>query len=258
MAITTRVPAAQGSGRGVLAEDLRRGMVAGLAAGVAMALVLLAAGERSIRRAIALEAAAPSDAHSDAVFSRPVQVAGGVLAAVLYGVFVGAIFGVVYAANRWRSSDRFRSAVWLGAVGFLAAVLVPAVKYPANPPGVGDPDTVRARTLAYVALLAASLLLTVLAARTADGLRRRGMSDETRLVLVGGGYALVVVVMWVAWPANPDPVEVPATLLWRFRLTALGGALALWAVLAATFGWAAARSGVDREPLHGQPNEWKQ
>jgi predicted cobalt transporter CbtA len=47
------------------------------------------------------------------------------------------------------------------------------------------------------------------------------------LYVVAGAAALV------AMPASPDLLDVPATLVWRFRIASLGGSLLLWAVL----GW---------------------
>ncbi|MBA2751879.1 MAG: CbtA family protein, partial [Actinobacteria bacterium] len=47
------------------------------------------------------------------------------------------------------------------------------------------------------------------------------------LYVVAGAVALAVM------PASPDVVDVPATLLWRFRIASLGGSLLLWVVL----GW---------------------
>ena len=37
-------------------------------------------------------------------------------------------------------------------------------------------------------------------------------------------------------PGAPDPIAVPANLLWRFRLASLSGNLLLWTVI--TLGWA--------------------
>ena len=42
-------------------------------------------------------------------------------------------------------------------------------------------------------------------------------------------------------PPFSDAVDVPANLLWRFRIASLGGNLLLWSVLTVGFGAAAAR-----------------
>ena len=221
-----------------------RGLLAGLAGGAAMAAFLLAVGERSIRKALAIEAAASgtgggAGGHEE-MFSRHTQLIGGALAGVLFGLFVGAVFGVVFAGVRHRSRarDDFARALWLGAIGFGTLSLLPALRYPANPPAVGDPDTVGERTGAYLSLLALGVILAVAAWLASRWLRERGTPDHVRVTAVGLGYLACVLGAYAIWPDNPDPVEVPADLIWQFRLAALGGAAALWTALAVAFGWA--------------------
>lgn len=223
---------------------LRRGALAGLAGGAAMAAFLLAVGERSIRQALAIEAAASHGEPGVEEFSRGTQLAGGAMAALLYGLFIGAVFAVVFAAVRHRSRlrDDFARALGLAAVGFGTLVLVPALKYPANPPAVGDPDTVGQRTVAYLTLVGLSIVASLAAWRLSRYLRAQGLADHQRLPMVGLAYLTLVGVAYLAWPANPDAVTVPAQLIWRFRLATLGGAAALWAVLGVVFGWACLRT----------------
>jgi putative cobalt transporter subunit CbtA len=229
---------------------LRRGALAGLAGGAAMAVFLLAVGERSIRQALAIEAARSQGEPGLEEFSRGTQLAGGVAAALLYGLFIGAVFAVVFAAVRHRSrlGDDFARSLGLAAIGFATLVLVPALKYPANPPAVGDPDTVNQRTVAYLTLVGLSVVASLAAWRLSRYLRAQGLADHQRLPLVGLGYVALVGIAFLAWPANPDAITVPAQLIWRFRLAALGGAATLWAVMAVVFGWASLRSAASDRP----------
>ena len=215
-----------------------------------MAAFLLAVGEPAIRDALAIEAARETGEPSVEMFARSTQLLGGATAAVLYGLLAGVVFGVVFAGVRHRSrlGDDFTRALGLGAVAFGTLVLVPALKYPANPPAVGDPSTVGQRTVAFLTLLGDSVILSLAAWKAARWLRARGLEDHVRLPLVGFGYAGLVALAYVAWPANPDPVDVPATLIWRFRLASLGGSALLWAVLSVVFGWASVRAGTTRPP----------
>lgn len=221
-----------------------RGLLAGLAGGLAMAAFLLAVGERSIRDALAIEAAAEhaSDGaavHHEEMFTRDTQVFGGAVAAVLFGVLLGAVFAVVFAAVRHRSraKDDFQRSLWLGAVGFGTLSLLPALCYPANPPAVGDPDTVGQRTGAYLSLLALGVILAIAAWLGSRALRERGVADHARITLVAVAYVAAVGAGYAIWPDNPDDVALPAQLIWEFRIAAIGGAAALWAGLALAFGW---------------------
>ena len=123
-----------------------RGALAGVAGTIASVLTLLFLGESSIREAIDLEDArnAAEGLSPEAMFSRPQQVLGGALGIVIFGLFMGTVFGIVYAANRHRlgSGSNWQRARRLGVIAFVAVYLVPFLKYPPNPPAVGDPDIV--------------------------------------------------------------------------------------------------------------------
>ncbi|HVF73935.1 MAG TPA: CbtA family protein [Acidimicrobiales bacterium] len=215
---------------------LRLGALAGLVGGLAMGLFLLAVGESSIADAIALEHA--SGEPHDEMFSRGTQVAGGVAGAAISGVLFGLVLAVVLAAVRHRlaARDDWRRAVLVALAGFVTLALVPALKYPANPPAVGDPDTVGRRTTLYLILLAWSVLSAWGGWRVALWLRSRTAPDHVRLTAAAATFVALVAVGFVVLPGTPDAVEAPATLVWRFRLAALGGAAVLWAVAGTVLG----------------------
>ncbi|MDE0805489.1 MAG: CbtA family protein, partial [Acidimicrobiales bacterium] len=149
---------------------LKRALMAGVAVGVLMGAYMFLVVEPTVDEAIELEesfvAAQPVGAgaeDAEPLFSRDEQTAGGVAANLVYAAIVSCIFGVVYAKVRHRlpgASDFVRS-VSLAAVAFGAVALIPAIKYPANPPAVGDPDTVNERTVQYLALIILSLVAAV-------------------------------------------------------------------------------------------------
>jgi Probable cobalt transporter subunit (CbtA) len=169
---------------------------------------------------------------------------GGALGMALFGLFVGVVFGVVYAANRHRlgAGADWQRARRLGAVSFAAVFLIPFLKYPANPPAVGNPDTINERTIAYASMVVLSVLAVVLAAAVADRLRRREVTEPRSQLAAVGAWLAVVVVGFVALPANPDEITIPADLLWSFRLASIGGQLAFWAVAASVFGLLSAQA----------------
>ena len=234
---------------------LRRGIAAGLLAGLLAGLFAFFFGEPTVDRAIqfeeaaAVEGAAEHDHGSDEaaghshegeeeVFSRTTQKVGLFFATGLSGVLVGGIFGMAYAYFGGRlasGSDWIRSLSLAGAL-FVGAFLIPFLKYPANPPTVGDPATIGSRTAAYFALVALSLLVVLGAWYVARRLRERGVAAPARQLAVGLGIAVVVGVLFLVLPAGPDPGEFPAGLLWDFRLSSLGTQLVLWAGIGVIFG----------------------
>lgn len=166
------------------------------------------------------------------------QEYGGVLAAVIVGIAIGALFATAYAASRrWLpAASPYARSVALSAAAFGAAALLPAVKYPANPPGVGDPETVGVRTLTYLLLIAAGLLVAYGAGYLATRLGH--LAAPVRSAAVAVAVVVAVVVILVAFPATPDsvPADIPAGLLWEFRLKSLAETATLWLGLGVVFG----------------------
>jgi predicted cobalt transporter CbtA len=229
----------------MVALYLRRGLAAGLLAGLLAGLFAFVVGEPLLDRAIGLEESAHAHANEkhahgggEEMFSRSTQKVGLFLATGLSGTFVGGLFGLAFAYFRERlnaESDWIRS-LSLAAAIFAGAVLIPFLKYPANPPTVGDPATIGARTAAYFAMVGLSLL-AVLAAWHASGvLKGRGISQPVRQVVVGLGLVIVVALLFVSLPASTNPGDFPAGLLWSFRISSLGTQLVLWTGLGVVFG----------------------
>lgn len=237
-----------------------RALLAGLLAGVLLAIYTLVVVEPTLDRALAIEDATAQVAgganghHSgeEPMFSRRTQVAGGLTATVIYAVVVSVIFATVLAKVRHRVAhlSELTCCGWLAAVAFGAVALIPGVKYPANPPGVGDRGNVDERTIQYLVLLALSIGLAVALVWLSGRLRAK-LSTATRAVVVTAtalaGYGLVL----VALPNSPDAIDkaVPAQLVWDFRVRSLGGLALLWATIGLGLGWALERLVTPPQPL---------
>lgn len=213
---------------------LLRGLLAGLAAGLLAGGFAYLVGEPHINAAIAIEEAG-APAGEPALVERDVQSTIGLfLATGLYGVALGGILATAYTVLRrhLRTGNDTQAALGLAAAALLGIVLVPYLKYPPNPPAVGDPDTINQRTAAYLAVLALGLVAVwagVLAARTQTGQWRQATAGTAAFLLVTGiAYALLP-----TFDEVPD--DFPATLLWDFRISSLGTQAILWTVLGLTF-----------------------
>jgi hypothetical protein len=223
----------------VVSAYLRRGLAAGLLAGLLAGLFAFFVGEPLLDRAIAIEeASAGAHHHGEEVFSRSTQRAGLFFATGLFGVTVGGIFGLVFAFFRGRlaADSDFKRSVYLTAAVFAGAFLIPFLKYPANPPTVGDPETIGARTAAYFTLVALSLLIVLAAWLAARTLRERRVDTPRRRLVVGAGMALAVAALFFALPAAPSAGDFPAGLLWGFRLSSFATQVVFWAGLGVVFG----------------------
>lgn len=242
---------------------LVQGMLIGLVAGLLSFCFLKLAGEPSVDRAIAFENAmdeakakaradeaaakgrpAPVEQAEPELVSRPVQAGIGLLTGVaVYSTAFGGFFALVFARVYRRMADlgpRATSAL-LAAAGFVAVYVTPMLKYPANPPSVGLPETIGMRTSLYFAMILISL-----AAMIAAGMLRNRLVPRfgvwNSALIAAGGYILVMAGVAFALP-NVDevPEDFPATVLWQFRIASLGGQLVMWTTLGLAFGVAAER-----------------
>jgi predicted cobalt transporter CbtA len=228
------------------------GLLAGLCAGVLAAGFGKVVGEPAIDEAIAYEQRHEGSGHShsgaghheEPLVSRGVQSGAGLLAAsLILGLSMGGLFALAFAVVYGRAgrASPAATALWLGTAAFLVVFLVPFLKYPASPPGVGDPETIDERTLVFLSMIAMSVLAAVAAVRTRVALLRRTTSAGATLIALAL-YAAVVLAAGIAMPVVDEvPPDFPATTLWDFRLASLGTQLVLMGVIAGIFAVTAAR-----------------
>jgi predicted cobalt transporter CbtA len=224
-------------------------VIAGILAGLVASVLLTFTAEPVIDQAIALEeshhgAAEPNAAAEPEIVSRLEQKGAGRFAAYgLGGAAYGVIFGVAFLSlrPRRRPDGAWHRALLAGSIMAGAFTVMPFIKYPPNPPAVGDPATISERQWKYLALIFLSLVVLSAAARLSTRLRERHWLDDERLIAVGLAVVVPLGVICAVLPPFSDPIEVPANLVWRFRVASLGGNLLLWAVLTVAFGAAAVR-----------------
>ncbi|MEV6105555.1 CbtA family protein [Streptomyces sp. NPDC051940] len=237
---------------------LVRGMLAGLLAGCLALCVAYFLGEQHLDAAIAYEEHGAADhdhgsaAHShseEPLVSRTLQSTAGLATGiVVFGVAAGGIaaLAVAYALGRvGRFGPRATSLLIAGAA-LVSVYVVPFLKYPANPPGVGDPGTIDRRTQLYFLLLALSVLLALLAVIAGRRLAGR-FGNWNATVAAGAGFVAAIGLAYAFLPSVSEvPGDFPAQLLWRFRLSALAVHVTLWVSFGIVFGWLAERLLVPR------------
>jgi predicted cobalt transporter CbtA len=177
--------------------------------------------------------------------SRHMQSTFGLLTAVVvYGGSFGGIFALVYAfclGRIGRVSPRGLAAL-LALAAFIAIVIVPDLKYPANPPSVGDPATIGSRTGLYLSMLVISIGGMISAVLIGRGLvAKHGLWYAS---MAGGALfiAIIVVAQLLLPDVNEVPQAFPAVVLWRFRVAALGIQAVTWSTIGLLFGYLTERS----------------
>ncbi|MEV5439337.1 CbtA family protein [Streptomyces sp. NPDC052682] len=232
---------------------LVRGMLAGLAAGLLALVVAYFLGEPRVDAAIAFEEAHAHEHGGEEIVSRTLQSTAGLSTGVLvYGVAFGGIAALAYCVALGRIG-RFgprASALLLAAAGLVAVYVVPFLKYPANPPAVGDPDTLDQRTALYFLMVVLSVLLAV--GTVILGRRLAPRLGNWNATLAAGAFFVLAVVLAYAFLPSYDnvPKGFPATLLWQFRLAALAVQATLWTAFGLLFGALAERALTPRTTAH--------
>ncbi|NGO11395.1 CbtA family protein [Streptomyces sp. HC44] len=223
---------------------LVRGMLAGLAAGLLALVVAYFLGEPRVDAAIAFEEAHAHEHGGEELVSRTMQSTAGLSTGVLiYGVAFGGIAALAYcfALGRIGRFGPRASALLLSTAGLLAVYVVPFLKYPANPPAVGNPDTLNQRTTLYFLMVVLSVLLAVGTVILGKRLAPR-LGNWNATLAAGAFFVLVVGLAYAFLPSfNEVPEGFPGTLLWQYRLAALAIQVTLWTAYGLVFGFLAER-----------------
>ena len=220
----------------------------GVLAGLGGAVFHTVATEPRVDDAIAIEEAAAEADHSmsdggseggeeEVSVSRSDQKGAGLfLAFALTGAAFGLFLAITSMSLRTTTGGPFRRVVVSGTVLAGAITVAPWLKYPPNPPAVGDPDSVGERERLFVLLIVLAALLLAGLAHLSARLRRAGWPDDRRVAAVVGAGLVAFAVLFAAMPASPDSVGVPANLVWQFRLNSLTGNLLVWTLLTVGLG----------------------
>ncbi|MFD7615045.1 CbtA family protein [Streptomyces sp. NPDC059828] len=231
---------------------LVRGMLAGVLAGLLSFGLAYLIGEPQVDAAIAVEeAGAAHHGHGggggepeEELVSRAVQSTAGLSTAVLvYGTALGGItaLALCFALGRVGAFGARVTAAFVAAGGFLAVAFVPFLKYPANPPAVGDPETLNQRTAMFFLMIVLSVLLLIGAVLVGKRLAPR-WGNWNATIAAGAAFAVAVGIALAFLPAGDAiPEHFPADVLWQFRLASIGVQALLWAALGLILGELAQR-----------------
>jgi predicted cobalt transporter CbtA len=219
---------------------LVRGMLVGVVAGLLAIAFGWLFGEPQIDQAIAFEYAhTPPGMDDPEPVSRAVQSTLGLgVSALVYGAALGGLFALAFAFAYGRLG-RFRArgtALLVAGLGLVAMFLVPFLKYPANPPAIGNHDTIGQRTALYFLMILISVAAAAGAALLGRSLAERLGGWNATLVAVGAFLAVVATAGAILPGINEVPADFSATVLWRFRVASLGTQLVLWSTLGLLFG----------------------
>jgi len=160
------------------------------------------------------------------------QKSGQLLAGVILGTSMGALFGIVYAISRnsLPGNNDVKKSLILAGVMWTAIYIIPFLKYPANPPTVGDAETVVMRGILYLSFMAISGFAAV-------GFYKFSKLFEGKKKIISLiGYIALISTTFVMMPDNPDGITAPADLVEGFRIMSVLGVSSYWIALGLTLG----------------------
>jgi predicted cobalt transporter CbtA len=216
-------------------------LVSGAIAGTILGLINQLLVEPYIDQAIEIEVqntvAAGEPVNLDELTQYRVWQKGGeIVAGAILGTSISALFGIVYIYSRdsLPGSNNKKKGLILAGIMFFVIFLIPALKYPANPPAVGDPETIEYRESLYIGML-------VISGFTALGVailyRSLGQTrEESRKIIVPAIYAVIIALAFVVLPANPDEITISSDLLLNFRIVTTITMGIFWGVLGILLG----------------------
>ncbi|QLH06764.1 CbtA family protein [Nitrosopumilus ureiphilus] len=161
------------------------------------------------------------------------QKSGQILAGVILGISVGALFGIVFALSRNSlpgNNDRKKALVLAGVMWF-TIYIIPFLKYPANPPTVGDSETVVIRAILYLSFIAISGIGAVVFYK----LSKKFQNKKKLVSLIG--YAVFISAVFFVMPENPDEITASMSLVNEFRLMSALGVTSFWVSIGVILGF---------------------
>ncbi len=161
------------------------------------------------------------------------QKSGQILAGVILGTSVGALFGIVFALTRnsLPGNNNVKKALVLAGIMWFTLFLIPFLKYPANPPTVGDAETVVLRSILYLSFIAISGFGAV-------GFYKLSKKFQNKKKLVALiGYGVFISAVFFAMPENPDEITAPMDLVNEFRIMSFLGVSSFWISIGVILGF---------------------
>ena len=213
-------------------------ILSGALAGTILGIINLGLVEPYIDQAIGIEiqnsvSSGENVDLSEIAHYRIWQKSGEVVAAAVYGISLGALFGIIfaYSKNALPGSNNKKKALFLAGILWFVLYLVVAIKYPANPPAVGNPETIYYREALYVAFIAISGFTALILA-----LLWKRVKINSKKIVFPLVYAGIMTAAYLAMPANPDPINISMELVQNFRVWTAVTIGIFWGLLGIIFG----------------------
>ncbi|MDB3956288.1 CbtA family protein [Candidatus Nitrosopelagicus sp.] len=159
------------------------------------------------------------------------QKGGQVLAGAILGTSIAALVGIVFLFVRKSlpEGNNVKKMLILSGLMWFTIFVIPFLKYPANPPTVGDAETVVMRGILFLSFIAISGLGAIAFYQV-----YKKIQNKKFLAFVG--YATFISVAFFLLPGNPDEITAPMELVEGFRGASFVAVSVYWLTLALILG----------------------
>ena len=159
------------------------------------------------------------------------QKGGQVLAGAILGTSIASLVGIVFLFVRKSlpEGNNVRKTLILSGLMWFTIFVIPFLKYPANPPTVGDAETVVMRGILSLSFIAISGLGAVAFYQVYKKL-------QNKKIFAFVGYAAFIGVAFFLMPENPDEITAPMELVEGFRGASFVAVSVYWLTLGLILG----------------------
>jgi len=174
------------------------------------------------------------------------QKQGSIIAGAILGVATGALFGLVFAYSRYKipSQNEITKALVLAGIMWATLFFIPFLKYPANPPTIGEPSTIALRTELYIAFVMLSGLGALGFSLLYNKIRKKRF-------IVFLGYAGFIGLAFVLMPSYQDKITTSMDIVNGFRMVSAITMTLYWIANAVILGalWRRFQPHITREQI---------
>ena len=159
------------------------------------------------------------------------QKGGQMLAGAILGTSIAALVGIVFlfARNVLPEGNNIKKTLILSGLMWFTIFVIPFLKYPANPPTVGEAETVMMSGILFLSFIAISGLGSVAFYQVYKKL-------QNKKILAFAGYAVFISITFFLMPENPDEITAPMELVDGFRGASFVAVTIYWLTLGLILG----------------------
>ena len=153
------------------------------------------------------------------------------LAGAILGTSIAALVGIVFLFTRkvLPQGNNVKKTLVLSGLMWFTIFVIPFLKYPANPPTVGETETVVLRSILFLSFIAISGLGAV-------GFYQVYKRLQNKKIIAFAGYAVFITTVFFLMPENPDEITAPMELVDGFRGASFVAVTVYWLTLGLILG----------------------